>query len=264
MKQRTLVIRRKPRVAIVNCDRPDQTIFSKGRRTNLDLGDLSRAILLDSDSKTRVKELEPRVHRPMVDVGDFPIPGEIDGVIIPGALITPTPETISETEWLKRLIDFIQRAHSSGVPILGMCFGHQALAPAFGSKIVKLPETVIIEAGFHPVTLTEEGVRDPLFKGIPPTFQAAFFHYYMVDELPEGAVQLARGENCEIQAFRIGETTWGVQFHPDYDTINMEMLVDLREPVLMEVLRNRPVASLDSTHNCQVLKNFLDIVRERS
>jgi GMP synthase-like glutamine amidotransferase len=64
------------------------------------------------------------------------------------------------------------------------------------------------------VTLTDEGRRDRLFRGIPDEFASFQWHHDSFD-LPPGAVQLASSAACPHQAFRIGESAWGVQFHPE-------------------------------------------------
>jgi len=87
-----------------------------------------------------------------------------------------------------------------------------------------------------------------------------FFHRYHLPALPEGSVHLARNDNCLVQSFRIGDRTWGVQFHPDYDAEDVRTLARLK--------RNRSidaVSRMDLDHsgsaNRRVLENFLGIVQ---
>ena len=61
--------------------------------------------------------------------------------------------------------------------------------------------------------LTEEGRRDPLLAPLAPEFEAFQWHSYEFP-LPPGAVALARSEIC-LQAARIGELAWAIQFHPE-------------------------------------------------
>src|SRR5207248_8736486 len=101
-----------------------------------------------------------------------------------------------------------------GLPVLGVCFGHQLLARAAGGDVVQNPRGR--EIGTVRVPLTEAGCKDPLFSwasGAEIEVQAT--HVNAVDHLPCGATVLASNENTAAQAFRLSETVAGVQFHPE-------------------------------------------------
>ena len=72
-------------------------------------------------------------------------------------------------------------------------------------------------AGAVAVTLTEAGLADPLFEGLSPSFRAFTGHKEACSVLPEGAVVLASGTACPVQAFRVGESVYVTQFHPELD-----------------------------------------------
>jgi GMP synthase-like glutamine amidotransferase len=108
-----------------------------------------------------------------------------------------------ETEWLRRLID-------ARVPTFGICLGSQLLALAADGWVGPLDEP---EIGWREVELTDEGATDPVLSALPQRFDAFQWHHYG-HGLPEGAVALARN-SVALQAFRLGETCWGVQFHPE-------------------------------------------------
>ena len=108
-----------------------------------------------------------------------------------------------ETEWLERLVP-------SGTPVLGICLGVQLLARSQGAWVGPLERP---EIGWHDVQLTDAGVADPVLGALPRTFEAMQWHHYTY-EIPAGAVELARSSSC-TQAFRLGDTCWGVQFHPE-------------------------------------------------
>jgi GMP synthase (glutamine-hydrolysing) len=61
--------------------------------------------------------------------------------------------------------------------------------------------------------VTEDAASDPIFSRLPERFHAFQWHYYTYG-VPAGAVELARSEAC-TQAFRLGRSVWGVQFHPE-------------------------------------------------
>lgn len=104
--------------------------------------------------------------------------------------------------WIHREIDALRAADAAGVPILGICFGCQALAAALGGSVRKAPRG---EIGW----ITIESVEPAIGSG--PWFA---WHTDMVD-LPPDAVELARTDVCP-QAWRLRRNL-AVQFHPEVD-----------------------------------------------
>jgi GMP synthase (glutamine-hydrolysing) len=96
------------------------------------------------------------------------------------------------------------------VPLIGLCLGGQMVAAAAGAVPRRAPRP---EIGWHQVELTEEGRDDRLLGPLAPAFEAFQWHSYEFP-LPPGAVALARSEVC-LQAARIGEVAWALQFHPE-------------------------------------------------
>jgi GMP synthase (glutamine-hydrolysing) len=115
-----------------------------------------------------------------------------------------------ESAWLRELL-------GRPVPTLGICLGSQLLAQAAGAGVGPLPEP---EIGWSEVELTEEGSADPVLSALPPRFEALQWHHYG-HELPESGVALAQNA-ASLQAFRLGETCWGVQFHPEVTEPQLE------------------------------------------
>jgi GMP synthase-like glutamine amidotransferase len=109
---------------------------------------------------------------------------------------------------LKTLIRSIVAAR---IPYLGVCLGGQLLAAALGAEVVSNRWE---ELGTLDVSLTSEGRKDRLFEGIAEEFKSFQWHHDSFD-IPVGGVLLASSAACPHQAFRLGETAWGVQFHPE-------------------------------------------------
>jgi GMP synthase-like glutamine amidotransferase len=96
------------------------------------------------------------------------------------------------------------------VPLLGLCLGGQLLAAAAGALPRRASRP---EIGWHQVEVTAEGTGDPLLGPLAPSFEAFQWHSYEFP-LPAGAIPLARSEVC-LQAARLGERAWALQFHPE-------------------------------------------------
>ncbi len=116
--------------------------------------------------------------------------------------------------WLRPEKALLRDAVARGMPVLGVCLGCQLLADAHGGTVGALPE---IEVGIIDFALTAEGRADPLFAGLPDAPLTMQWHLNAVTALPPGAVLLASSPACAVQAFRMGETAYGVQFHMEVD-----------------------------------------------
>lgn len=112
--------------------------------------------------------------------------------------------------WLRDELDLLRRLLADGMPLLGVCLGGQLLAKALDAPVRRMPSP---EVGWFAVTLTPEAADDPIFGGLPERFSSFQWHSYAF-ELPAGAVPLARNDRC-LQAFRAGESAWGIQFHAE-------------------------------------------------
>jgi GMP synthase (glutamine-hydrolysing) len=115
-----------------------------------------------------------------------------------------------ESAWLRDLVD-------RPVPTLGICLGSQLLAQAAGAWVGPIANP---EIGWHEVELTDAGAEDPVLSALPPRFEALQWHHYG-HGLPEGASALAESP-AGLQGFRLGETCWGVQFHPEVTELQLE------------------------------------------
>jgi GMP synthase-like glutamine amidotransferase len=139
--------------------------------------------------------------------------------------------------WLREENLFLQRLLDLRKPVLGVCLGAQLLAKASGATVGPAPEP---EIGWCPVVLTDEAADDPVLAGLPTRFDAFQWHYYE-HGLPAGAVELARSDVC-TQAFRLGDSAWGVQFHPEVTLAQVEAWIEEDEPVppwLLDETRER-------------------------
>jgi GMP synthase-like glutamine amidotransferase len=140
-----------------------------------------------------------------VDLGQ---PTDFDVVVAMGS-IRSVYEASTRT-WIADELDFLRWAHTAGIPVLGICFGAQALASAHGGHVVRAERP---QVGWYPLD-GDSSVPDG------PWMQ---WHYDRI-EPPAAATVLAADELC-VQAFRIGRSL-GVQFHPEVTPAHLAGWID--------------------------------------
>jgi GMP synthase-like glutamine amidotransferase len=146
------------------------------------------------------------MHQIELDEGEAIPPLEgYDALLVMGG-----PMDVWQTEefpWLLEEMAVIRAWVAAGRPYLGICLGAQLLAQACGGHVQKMAGRP--EVGMSRVTLRP----DPLFTDVPPLCPCFQWHGAEVARLPPGAVQLATSPGCYIQAFRLGDNAYGLQFH---------------------------------------------------
>lgn len=141
----------------------------------------------------------------------LPDPSEISAAVVSGSSAMASDHeawSVATTQWMRAAID-------AGTPVLGVCYGHQLLAEAFGGRVDWNPRGR--EIGCLEVDLMPPAHTDPLFEGLPNPLLVHTTHSQSVVELPEDATLLASNDHDPHQAFSIGDHAWGVQFHPEFD-----------------------------------------------
>jgi len=120
------------------------------------------------------------------------------------------------------LLQLMRDFDAQSKSVAGICLGSQLLARAHGSEIWTMPE---LEFGFTPLSLTASGKDDPVVGPIGDVPELMEFHEDSFD-LPVGATLLVEGEKCTNQCFRVGNCSYGFQFHLELDSITLEMWFD--------------------------------------
>ena len=131
-----------------------------------------------------------------VDLGS---PSAFDVVVAMGSI--RSVYEVSTRPWIAAELDFLRRANANGVPVLGICFGAQALAASHGGRVVPAERP---QVGWYALDPDDSS-------GLPggPWMQ---WHHDRI-EPPTKATVLARDELC-VQAFKVARSL-GVQFHPE-------------------------------------------------
>jgi len=109
-------------------------------------------------------------------------------------------------------IEAVRRFGEAGIPVLGVCLGHQAIGEAFGGRIIRA--RTIMHGKVSRIAHDERGV----FAGLPQPFEATRYHSLVIDpeSLPAVLEVGARSEDGEIMGVRHRTLPiHGIQFHPE-------------------------------------------------
>lgn len=145
-----------------------------------------------------------------------------DGIVVMGGIMGVYQE--ADYPFIGKTQALMRRFHEERKPVMGVCLGAQMLASAFGGRVYKMGHD---EWGFLPQTWTAEAAEDPLLYDAEPELSIMQWHGDTFD-MPEGAVRLATRETCANQAFRIGDMTYGFQFHLEVTRETTDLWTDLR------------------------------------
>lgn len=123
-----------------------------------------------------------------------------------GFLISPGPCTPNEAGVS---LDLVGAAAEAGIPLLGVCLGHQSIGQYFGGKVVR-------GGLMHGKTsqMTHDGTG--MFEGLPSPFTATRYHSLIVEDIPDVLKVNCRSEDGHVMGFHHESLPiHGVQFHPE-------------------------------------------------
>lgn len=159
-------------------------------------------------------------------------------------LITGSPlSVLDDHAFLPPLYDFIRACHAARKPMIGACFGHQAIAVALGGRV----ERAVSGWNVGIDTTRFEGRRDYMQPLDDLNFYA--FHEDQVTVLPEGAERIGVSENCENAAFVIGDHILTTQMHPEFNAPFMEAVLNECDALLGEQVFRAAKDSLNRTND---------------
>ncbi len=140
-------------------------------------------------------------------------------------MITGSPLSVLDDHvFSESLNEFIRKCDQAKKPLLGVCFGHQAIAQALGGKVErsKLGYNVGIEtARYH----TQKPWMQPPQSNLP----LYVFHNDQVTSLPDGCEVLASTDKCEISSFSKGDHIFTTQSHPEFTSEFMSCVLKFTE-----------------------------------
>lgn len=190
---------------------------------------------------------------PVFENAALPALGEFDGLIITGS-----PAGVYEGhQWIAPLEEFLRRAAAARKPIIGICFGHQLLAQAFGGKVEKSARGWGV--GLHDYALTGGG------EWMTPArarARCAVSHQDQVVEAPEGARIMGGSEFCPNGVIEYAQgPILSFQQHPEFSRDYAAALMRLRKDRIPAATIQEGLDSLgqksDREHIAQWIAKFL-------
>ena len=144
-------------------------------------------------------------------------PEACDGWIITGSRFG----VYEDHAWIPPLEDFIRQSYSVGVPIVGVCFGHQIIAQALGGKVEKF------SGGWSCGAVTYSGI-----KSNQASYTVMAWHQDQVVSLPQDAEVIGRSDFCPYAMLAYGDKVLSIQPHPEFSADFLSDLLAARSHLL--------------------------------
>ena len=147
----------------------------------------------------------------------LPEPGEADAIVSLGG--DQSVRDIDKYDYLQAEVKYLRDEAERGTPILGVCLGGQLLAHALGGTVDRLPRRIVKWAAVEKLPAAE---GDPVIGPLPNPVHALHWNEDGFSIPPGGVELLTRAAPEGADAFRWGESAWGIQFHPEADADALE------------------------------------------
>ena len=199
---------------------------------------------IDGDYTTIFAKLFERIEADVewriydVSAGEFPSAlDECDGYVTTGSRAS----AYDQRDWILRLKELVRDLYRAGIPLIGICFGHQVVAEALGGMVA--PAATGWGVGLHGVTIAP---REDWMEPFASTVGLLYLHQDQVVELPPGAVLLGRSEHCPNAIYRIDHQILCIQAHPELSPRYLAAVLNDRRPLIGDPKVDTALASLSN------------------
>ena len=169
--------------------------------------------------------------------GELPSVSNADELyLIPGSL----DSAYDDKPWIVSLLHWIEKAYGRGAKMMGVCFGHQAIARALGGEVRKY------DGGFG-AGVRASKVLDAQMKPYFPDgrMRLLYSHHDQVMTLPQDAVLCATSDFCLNESFRIGHQVITFQGHPEFTVAYSRHLLTNHSDDIDDTVKQKALLSLD-------------------
>ena len=162
-------------------------------------------------------------------------------------------------DWIKKLFEVIKKIVHFKIPLLGICFGHQAIAKALGGHVIKYSKGWGI--GIKEITTIKHKSLLGNFKKL----NLIFFHQDQVVKLPKSAELIASNSFCTISSFSIDNSVLTLQAHPEFNKDFSLKLLEARKSNIKNKTYLQAVNELETLeHDGELIKpNIIDFLEQK-
>lgn len=213
------------KLGILKCDRVSDVFVAEHGQ----YPEMFEDLLLPADSTLEFTVFD-------VEHGEFP--RDINAV--DAYLITGSRHGVNDGfPWIGQLEEFVRTLNDAQKKVVGICFGHQLIAKAFGGKVIKSPKGWGVGMSQNQVVQHKEWMEPR-----QDEFNILVSHQDQVVELPRGAEILATSDFCPNYMMQIGAHLLSLQGHPEFTKAYSEALMVSREDTIGDVEFDRGMHSL--------------------
>lgn len=199
------------RIAIIEADRPDPEV----RHRWPSYGGMCAAWLGAALPEARFTLVN------VVEGEAFPDLATLDAVLLTGS----RAGVYEDHPWIPPYISFLRQCRDAGLPVGGICFGHQIMAEAFGGRVEKSDKGWAIGRKRHRIT----DAGRPLFPD-HIDLTALSFHQDQIVDVPQGAWVILGNDHSPNGGLAYPFAALSVQFHPEFGADYVSGLLDRMEP----------------------------------
>ena len=184
----------------------------------------------------------------------LPDPSAYDGYLITGSRYG----VYEDHDWIPPLKKFVLDVRDSDRAMVGICFGHQLMAEAYGGKVEKSAKGWGL--GQHTYAIESQ----PWMPGPMPKVDVLALHQDQVVEPPKDADLIAGWDFCPYGGFQFGPKAVSFQFHPEFSpTFFRDLIATRRGTIIPEDIADNGVATVrDQNDSGHVAKWMAEILRD--
>lgn len=222
------------RIAILETGRPPKAL----QALHGDYADMFETLLGEGFQTTRFD----------VAAGALPDPAQFDGAILTGSAAA----VYEPHAWMEPLFDWIRNAYGR-TRLVGICFGHQAIAQALGGRVEKADNGWGVGLHQYAVLSRQPWMGDDTAEivALPAS------HQDQVVQIPAGARVFLRNAFTPNAGLVWGKDILSIQAHPEFSTGYTEALIAGRTEVIKSVLAKAAIASLSRPNDCRIVGRWI-------
>lgn len=178
---------------------------------------------------------------------------DCDGYIITGS----AAGVYEDHDWLEPLFEFIRICHARRLPMIGICFGHQAIATALGGEVVKHHDGWGVGNRAQNATAPQALSTVTGCEADDADIDMIYFHQDQVIQAPDGAVVTLSDEFCPIGGYVLDSHVLSFQGHPEFSAEYTRALLGIKRDAIGDARTDEALNSLERDNHSQKLARWM-------